>query len=206
MVATASLTVIVIHAVRSNGSPVTTAVSPSRPELTWSAGARRAPTFQLTDAKGRAVSLASLRGRVVLLTFIDPLCRNFCPLEAKVLEAADRSFTGAARPAIVSVSVNPYGDGAVNLSDDAVHWQLGPEWRWALGDAQALAQVWRAYAIGVRIDSKTIAGVTVHNVTHTEATYVIDAHGFERALFLYPFQPDDVAQTVRDLEASGATA
>ena len=152
------------------------------------------------------MSLASLRGHVVLLTFIDPLCRNFCPLEAKVLEAADRSFAGATRPAIVSVSVNPYGDARANLSADAVHWQLGPEWRWALGDTRALAPVWRAYGIGVQIDNKTIAGVQVHDVSHTEATYVIDAHGFERALFLYPFQSNDVVQAVRDVEASSTAA
>ncbi|MGH3149570.1 MAG: peroxiredoxin family protein, partial [Streptosporangiaceae bacterium] len=33
-----------------------------------------APAFQLTDQNGQPVSLASLRGKVVLMTFLDPVC------------------------------------------------------------------------------------------------------------------------------------
>jgi hypothetical protein len=36
--------------------------------------------FQLTDQHGQTVSLASLRGKVVLLTFLDPVCTTDCPL------------------------------------------------------------------------------------------------------------------------------
>ena len=43
----------------------------------------RAPAFTLTDQHGRAVTLASLRGKVVLLTFLDPVCTSDCPLEAQ---------------------------------------------------------------------------------------------------------------------------
>jgi hypothetical protein len=32
----------------------------------------------------------------------------------------------------------------------------------------------------------------VHDVTHTEAAYLIDAKGYERALFLWPFGAGDV--------------
>ncbi|HET7016860.1 MAG TPA: hypothetical protein VFI65_23255, partial [Streptosporangiaceae bacterium] len=41
-----------------------------------------APPFSLTDTKGNQVSLASLAGKVVLLTFLDPVCTSDCPLIA----------------------------------------------------------------------------------------------------------------------------
>jgi len=44
---------------------------------------------------------------------------------------------------------------------------------------------------------RTVAGVTVHNITHTEAAYVLDRDGNERALFLYPFTATDVSSEVR---------
>ncbi len=46
--------------------------------------------FDLTDQNGRQVSLASLRGKVVLLTFLDPVCVSDCPLVAQQFRAADQ--------------------------------------------------------------------------------------------------------------------
>ena len=39
-----------------------------------------APGFPLTDQNGQPVSLASLRGKVVLMTFLDPVCTTDCPI------------------------------------------------------------------------------------------------------------------------------
>ena len=39
-----------------------------------------APGFSLTDQNGQPVSLASLRGKVVLMTFLDPVCTTDCPI------------------------------------------------------------------------------------------------------------------------------
>ena len=47
-----------------------------------------APGFALTDQHGRPVSLASLRGKAVLLTFLDPVCVTDCPLEAQEFREA----------------------------------------------------------------------------------------------------------------------
>jgi len=43
--------------------------------------------------------------------------------------------------------------------------------------------------------------VTVHEITHTEEAYVIDSHGDERAVFLWPFRARDVLAVVRRLAA-----
>ncbi|HJX46871.1 MAG TPA: SCO family protein, partial [Gaiellaceae bacterium] len=161
--------------------------------------ARPAPDFRLTDQNGGAFSLRSLRGRPVLVTFIDPLCRNLCPLEAKVLNDVVRRATPADRPAIAAVSVNPSGDTPRAFRQDAVKWQLVPQWRWGIGSHAALARVWRDYEIGVSVAKRTIVGITVHEVSHTEATYVVDATGHERAVFVYPFRAADVLRALRHL-------
>ncbi len=167
------------------------------PAAIWAQGARPAPDFRLTDQHGSAFSLRGLRGRPVLLTFIDPLCRNLCPLEAKVLNDVVRRAASADRPAIAAVSVNPWGDTPATFRQDAVKWRLVPQWRWGAGSHAALARVWRNYEIGVSVTKRTIAGITVHEVSHTEATYVIDASGHERAVFVYPFRAADVLRALQ---------
>ena len=169
------------------------------PAATWAPGARPAPDFRLTDQNGVAFSLRSLRGRPVLVTFIDPLCRNLCPLEAKVLNDVVRRAAPADRPAIAAVSVNPSGDTPRAFRQDAVKWQLVPQWRWGVGSHAALARVWRDYEIGVSVAKRIIVGITVHEVSHTEATYVVDASGHERAVFVYPFRAADVLRALRHL-------
>jgi cytochrome oxidase Cu insertion factor (SCO1/SenC/PrrC family) len=42
-----------------------------------------APGFTLTDQSGRPVSLASFRGRTVVLTFMDSHCTDICPLVSR---------------------------------------------------------------------------------------------------------------------------
>ena len=163
---------------------------------TWPAEARPAPAFALHDEQGRPLTLASLRGRPAIVTFIDPLCRDFCPREASVLSEAATAI-GTDAPAIVSVSVNPWANTARNFREDALHWNLAKGWRWGVGSEAELAKVWRDYAVGVQIPQKTIAGVKVRNITHTGAAYLIDADGYERALFLYPFTTAQVVSAAR---------
>ena len=167
---------------------------------TWPARSRRAPDFQLIDQRGAPISLASLRGRPLVVTFIDPLCRNLCPLEAKVLMQTARRLPPAKRPTIVSVSVNPWADSSANFALDQKHWQLGSNWRWATGSQRKLSSVWRAYEIDVRVLRRVVAGVTVRSIAHTEGSYVIDRAGYERALFLYPFAARDLATTLSSLQ------
>jgi cytochrome oxidase Cu insertion factor (SCO1/SenC/PrrC family) len=189
--------------VRSHGR---TAGPPPAPALhdvaTWAAGVRRAPDFHLVDQHGTAFSLGGLRGRSVIVTFIDPLCRNLCPLEARVLDTALRQLPPARRPQIVAVSVNPWGDTAATFAEDRAHWQLPADWRWGVGTKPQLAAVWRDYAIGVQVATKKLAGVTVRDVSHTEASYVVDASGHERALLLYPFRVSDVVSTLRRIDGA----
>jgi cytochrome oxidase Cu insertion factor (SCO1/SenC/PrrC family) len=186
-----------IAVARDSGGRPSAEAGPADAGTTWPAGARRAPDFALRDGAGRPISLRALRGRPVVIAFIDPVCRNHCPFEARILDDVTRRLPAGSRPAIVAVSVNPWGQSAANLRLDQERWRLVPQWRWALGSYAELERVWQRYAIGVQVRTKTLGGVTVHEVGHTEAAYVIDPAGFERALFLYPYRAADVAAAVR---------
>ncbi len=51
-----------------------------------------APDFKLTDQFGHSVTLSSLRGREVVLAFIDSRCKDICPLTAQIMYAARYSW------------------------------------------------------------------------------------------------------------------
>jgi cytochrome oxidase Cu insertion factor (SCO1/SenC/PrrC family) len=168
---------------------------------TWPAGRQPAPAFALHDEHGAPVSLAALRGRPVLVTFIDPLCRDFCPLEAQRLSAAVRAHPQAA---IVAVSVNTAGNTPATLALDRRKWNVPPQWHWAIGTQSQLAHVWRQFHIEVIVGNKTIAGVHMRQVAHTEASYLIDPKGDERALFLWPYSTAAVTKELAALAASAS--
>jgi cytochrome oxidase Cu insertion factor (SCO1/SenC/PrrC family) len=184
---------------RSSGHATSPTPILSGAPMTWEPGARAAPAFRLRDEHGKPISLTAFRGRPVVVTFIDPLCRNYCPLEAARLADVVRSLPAASRPAIVAVSVNVHGNAQPYLLQDERKWDVGPEWHWAVGGGARLAAVWRKYDIGVQVTAKKLAGVTVYNVTHTEAAYVVDPRGYERALYLWPFTAADMKATLQGL-------
>jgi protein SCO1/2 len=186
-------------ALRDSGSAASTPIL-SGPARKWADGERRAPGFKLTDQNGKPVSLAAYRGHTVVVTFLDPLCRNYCPIEAARLGDVVRSLPAAARPAIISVSVNIFGNARRYLVQDVRKWKVGSEFRWGVGTPAQLAAVWKHYEIGVLDQSKKLAGIVVHNIVHTEAAYVVDANGFERALYLWPFTPADMKATLQNLK------
>jgi protein SCO1 len=161
------------------------------PAATWPSGAKPAPAFRLHDATGTPVSLAQYRGRNMIITFIDPLCKTFCPLESTVLNRALRALPGSERPAVIAINVNPPVQAGATLREEARRFHWLPQWRWATGSKEQLASVWASYEIQV-IPTKG-------DITHTEAAYLVDRNGDERALFLWPFNASDILRTSRTL-------
>ncbi|MDQ6748950.1 MAG: SCO family protein [Candidatus Dormibacteraeota bacterium] len=190
---------VLVSTRHSSAAGTSTSAVVTPPPVSWPSGARPAPAFTLRDQHGQPVSVRAYRGRTVIVTFVDPLCRALCPLEAHVLNAAVRQLPGAQRPAILAVSVDVYANRRADLLQDVRKWSLVPEWHWAVGSRAALSEVWRSYKVGVSVVTKKIAGNTINYITHTEAAYVIDTSGHERAVFVWPFYPQDVVRTLRQL-------
>lgn len=177
---------------------------PGRPAVTWAPMKQRAPGFSLVDERGAQISLRAYRGRPVIVTFIDPACTTLCPLEAQELNRAEAMTPAAKRIDVIAVSVNPPADSRANFRRDAKKWHLVPQWHWAVGPRARLARVWKDYKIGVLPTKRVIGGKTVRDVSHTEAAFVVDGAGYERALFIWPFLGPDVARTVGELRAGSS--
>ncbi len=166
----------------------------------WGEGQRSAPDFTLRDQNDRKISPTSFHGRPVIVTFVDPLCRNLCPLEASVLNKVDESLPPARRPVIIAISVDVYADTHARLMLDARRWRLTPQWHWAVGSPSELKAVWKRYYAEVEVKTERIAGTTIHNITHSEMSYVLDGKGYERALFSWPFSAKAVERTLLRIE------
>ena len=197
-VATGVPIVAVVLLRHSGGAPAVAATRIATP-YRWAPGQRRAPDFRLIDQNGHPIRLAAFRGRPVILTFVDPLCRNLCPLAAHVLNEVDATLPVSERPAIIAVSVDIYADKRADLLEDFHKWDLVPQWHWAVGSPRELAAVWRRYEIGVSVATKRIAGTKVHYITHDEVAFVIDSAGDVRALFGWPYYPEDVTTVLRQV-------
>jgi cytochrome oxidase Cu insertion factor (SCO1/SenC/PrrC family) len=136
-----------------------------------------APNFTLTSQDGRQVSLASLRGKVVLLTFLDPVCVTDCPIIGQEMRAADAELgSEAANTELVAVVANPtYTSTAFTR---AFTHQEGfdqvPNWLYLTGSLSQLQSVWQHY--GIQIENLPAGAMTAHN----DLVYVIDAAGTAR--------------------------
>jgi cytochrome oxidase Cu insertion factor (SCO1/SenC/PrrC family) len=193
----AGIGVLLVH----SSSPKASTTMISGPASAWQTGTRKAPAFDLTDQNGKQVSVTAFRGRPLVITFLDPLCRNYCPIEAARLQSVVQSLPAASRPTIVAVSVNVFGNAHRYLVQDIHKWGMGSEFHWGIAKPATLSAVWHRYDIGVLDQKKTIAGIVVHNIVHTEAAYVVDANGYERALFVWPFTAADVKATLTRLSS-----
>lgn len=181
-----------LHGLTGGGGSSGKQASEVRGQAVWPAGLRRAPNFSLTDSEGSRFSLASLRGRPVVVTFMDSQCHQECPLEGRALAAGFRDVPSAERPLVVAVSVNPWEDTPASARRAIRRFGLaGYEWRWLLGSKAELERVWRKYRIEVRR--------TTGDIEHTDALYLVDRNGFERAGMVYPFLPTWISTDLKTL-------
>jgi cytochrome oxidase Cu insertion factor (SCO1/SenC/PrrC family) len=137
----------------------------------------RAPAFSLTNQHGHPVTLASLRGKVVLLTFLDPVCTSDCPLIAQEFRQADQLLGGQSRQVeLVAVVTNPvYNQPEYTAAfDRQEHLNSLPNWQYLTGSAAQLKQVWRQYGIAAQI--LPAGGM----IGHSDIAFVIDRSGRTR--------------------------
>jgi cytochrome oxidase Cu insertion factor (SCO1/SenC/PrrC family) len=136
-----------------------------------------APGFQLTDQAGQPVSLASLRGKVVLMTFLDPVCTTDCPIiGAEFKEAGVLLGTADKDVEMVAIVANPtYRSAAFTQAFDREEGlNTVPNWRYLTGSLSQLSQVWRQY--GVTVQNLPAGAMSAHN----DLAVVIDRTGHIR--------------------------
>ncbi len=132
-----------------------------------------APDFALVDQDARPVSLAALRGKVVLLDFVYTSCPGPCPILTGIhrdvrdgLSAADR-----ARVQLVSITIDPLRDTPEVLRAWTSARRLDTQgWSFATGPVADVDAVVLAYGVG---STRQPSG----EIEHTVATFLIDREG-----------------------------
>jgi cytochrome oxidase Cu insertion factor (SCO1/SenC/PrrC family) len=136
-----------------------------------------APGFALTDQDGRTVSLASLHGKVVLMTFLDPVCTTDCPIIAQEFKQAGQMLGAqAGHVELVAVVANPtYRSTAFTRAFDRQEGLTAvPNWLYLTGSLGQLAEVWRHY--GVAVQNLPAGAMSAHN----DLAVIIDPAGHIR--------------------------
>lgn len=152
-----------------------------------------APSFTLVDQSGARVSLAALRGHPVVLTFIDSVCTNECPITAQYLDESAQLLGAKDTAGVVwlAMSVDPWSDTATTAQAFIEKNKVVVPLHFLLGNEATLRPLWQAYHIGVV--------QTTGDITHTIGVYIIDQRGRERIWLDQGFDPKMLSDDLRSL-------
>jgi protein SCO1/2 len=169
-------------------------ISASSPFAGASRGGHPSPAFRLPDQRGRATTLAQLRGRPVILTFLYSTCEDTCPVMARQIAGAlDRLDEPV--PSI-AISVDPEGDTPSSAQRFLNKMRLGDRMRFLLGSREELHPVWRAYGIRPQGDG----------FEHNAYVVLLDAQGRQQVAFpADKLTDDDLLHDVRVLQARASS-
>jgi protein SCO1 len=156
---------------------------------------RHAPAIALHDAWGRPVSLATQRGRWVLVTFLYVHCPDVCPLIAQNLNAALRQLGPKRdRVRVLAVSVDPIGDTPRAVKRYVAERGLLPQFRYLIGSKAQLTPVWAAWHV-LAVSQKPDV------VDHVAYTVLVDPRGRMRLLYDAQVKARQVVHDLRLLTA-----
>jgi protein SCO1 len=164
---------------RPSGIPANVPTSLANEMLLTPLPRQQAPGFTLTDQAGRTMGLSALRGKVVVLEFMDPHCTDICPIVSQeFVDAYHRLGPTAAKVAFIAVNVNQYHKSVANMADYSRQEGLNtiPGWHFFTGSVPALKNVWRDYNVAVQAPNPDA------DIIHTSAVYFIDPQGREAFL------------------------
>lgn len=158
---------------------------------------REAPPLELVAHDGVTRSLASMRGRSVLLTFAYAHCTTICPVIVHdVLEAKKLTAGKPYEPIVLVVTLDPWRDTPARLGTMAKDWQFPANDAWMLGgsvnDVEKALTAWEV----PRSRSETTG-----EVTHPSLVYIIDENG--RIAFASTGGSQTLAELLRRLEPEG---
>lgn len=154
--------------------------------------AKLAPTLSLHDYTGQPISLGSLRGKAVLVTFVYTHCPDVCPLIVSNLAAADRGLGSEARHLqILAVTVDPRRDTPNAIKAFLAARRATGTMDYLIGSQAQMQRTWKAWDVGVSIDTKHVT------TGHTSIVYGITASGRTAVVYNSDFTP---AQIIHDVQ------
>jgi cytochrome oxidase Cu insertion factor (SCO1/SenC/PrrC family) len=146
-------------------------------------------TVPLVNQQGQAVSLAGLRGKVVVLAPFLTLCQDECPLVTGAFISLQRDLRAAGlsrRVVFVEATVDPGRDTVDRLA--AYEKEFGADWDLWTGTQADIAAFWKPFGVEYqivpeeqppKIDWYTGKPLT-YDVDHTDGYILINPAGRER--------------------------
>jgi protein SCO1/2 len=150
-----------------------------------------APALALRNYTGQPVSLASMKGKAVLVTFVYTHCPDVCPLIVADLAAAQRKLGAeASHLQIVAVTVDPRRDTPNAIRQFLAARDALGRMDYLVGTWSQLLRTWKAWAVGVNLDNKQVT------VGHTAIVYGISASGQMGVVYPSNFTPEQIVHDV----------
>jgi cytochrome oxidase Cu insertion factor (SCO1/SenC/PrrC family) len=113
------------------------------------------PRFSLRDHAGRSVDAEALRGKAVLVTFLDTRCREACPIIAEQIRQAFGRLSPNERAdtVAVAISVQPEDDTAETVRAFLRRHRVDGTLRYLIGTEAELRPVWSGFQVLPALDS-----------------------------------------------------
>lgn len=168
-----------------------------------------APEFHLMDQNGTAASLSDFRGKVVVLSVLDPECTDICPIYAQQYRVAYHALgKDAAKVAFLAFNANDEKTSVEDVAAASKKWGMDEilTWHFLTGRPEVLQGVWRAYGV---LASGPPKPDKPGEKEHSPAFFVIDQAGQRRWYFSTNFEGAPLPSTlivkhVRALLAEGS--
>ena len=158
------------------------------------------PDVSLVDQHGAAVSLASLKGKPVLIDFIYTSCASTCPMLTAKMAAIAHQLGPAlgADVTIVSISLDPEHDTPAALAKYAKsHDADGPGWIFLTGPPAQIDQVLAQFKLRRTRESDG-------TITHSISAFLLGPDGHQlRQYNALDVSPDSVAADVDRARVKG---
>ena len=146
-------------------------------------------TVPLVNQQGQAVTLAGLRGKVVVLAPFLTLCQDECPLVTGAFISLQRDLSAAGlahRVVFVEATVDPGRDTVARLA--AYEKEFGADWDLWTGTPAAIAAFWKPFGVEYQIVPEAQPAMIdwytgkplTYDVEHTDGYILVDPSGHER--------------------------
>jgi len=115
----------------------------------------RLPNFALRDYTGELVRARNLRGKVVVITFLDSQCTASCPVIASQIGRTIDLLTSAERDYVeaVAISTDPAEDTRASARRFLARQRAVGKLRFLTRPEQAIRSVWKSFAILSSLES-----------------------------------------------------
>ena len=147
-------------------------------------------SMSLHDQDGRVVTLASLKGKTVVVSPNLTLCQEFCPLISSNLRAVNQAVNASGlqdKVVVLEVTVDPDRDDVKHLKAYQSLFGAEPNWKFLGGTPTQIAAFWGAFhlsynkttnATGTPHPRDWLTGAPVtYDVDHSNIVYVLGPDG-----------------------------